>query len=138
MITYHPSYLLRNQAPSEKRKVWEDMLQVLERIGRPITEKHVDEMFDAFRETSAAMQPVEDRPSAAGDTVTVNLVGKFLDNPDQEDLKADDVEVEIGGRGVQAEFTENLTGVKADDEKVFTVSYPDDFKSEGLAGKRVE
>lgn len=39
MITYHPSYLLRNQAPSEKRKVWEDMLQVLERIGRPISEK---------------------------------------------------------------------------------------------------
>src|SRR5881227_3871513 len=25
MITYHPSYLLRNQSPSEKRKVWEDM-----------------------------------------------------------------------------------------------------------------
>jgi DNA polymerase len=39
MITYHPSYLLRNQAPSEKRKVWEDMLQVLERMERPITEK---------------------------------------------------------------------------------------------------
>lgn len=39
MITYHPSYLLRNQAPSEKRKVWEDMLQVLERLDRPISEK---------------------------------------------------------------------------------------------------
>ena len=26
MITYHPSYLLRNQTPTEKRKVWEDML----------------------------------------------------------------------------------------------------------------
>jgi uracil-DNA glycosylase len=39
MITYHPSYLLRNQAPSERRKVWEDMLQVLERLERPITEK---------------------------------------------------------------------------------------------------
>jgi uracil-DNA glycosylase family 4 len=39
MITYHPSYLLRTQAPSDKRKVWEDMLQVLERIDRPITEK---------------------------------------------------------------------------------------------------
>ena len=39
MITYHPSYLLRNQTPSEKRKVWEDMLLVLERLGRPITEK---------------------------------------------------------------------------------------------------
>jgi uracil-DNA glycosylase family 4 len=39
MITYHPAYLLRNQAPSEKRKVWEDMLQVLERLGKPISEK---------------------------------------------------------------------------------------------------
>ena len=39
MITYHPSYLLRNQSSSEKRKVWEDMLQVLERLGRPISEK---------------------------------------------------------------------------------------------------
>jgi DNA polymerase len=39
MITYHPSYLLRNQAPAEKRKVWEDMLQVLERLDRPISEK---------------------------------------------------------------------------------------------------
>lgn len=39
MITYHPAYLLRNQSPSEKRKVWEDMLQVMERLGQPITEK---------------------------------------------------------------------------------------------------
>jgi uracil-DNA glycosylase family 4 len=39
MITYHPAYLLRNQSPSEKRKVWEDMLLVLERLERPITEK---------------------------------------------------------------------------------------------------
>ena len=39
MPTYHPAYLLRNQALSEKRKVWEDMLQVLEKLGRPITDK---------------------------------------------------------------------------------------------------
>ena len=39
MITYHPAYLLRNQAPSEKRKVWEDMLQVLERLEQPISEQ---------------------------------------------------------------------------------------------------
>ena len=39
MITYHPAYLLRNQAPSEKRKVWEDMLQVLDRLERPISER---------------------------------------------------------------------------------------------------
>lgn len=39
MITYHPAYLLRNQAPSEKRKVWEDMLQVLEHLEKPISDK---------------------------------------------------------------------------------------------------
>jgi DNA polymerase len=39
MITYHPSYLLRNQSPADKRKVWEDMLMVLERLERPISEK---------------------------------------------------------------------------------------------------
>ncbi len=39
MATYHPAYLLRNQSVVEKRKVWEDMLQVLERLGKPITEK---------------------------------------------------------------------------------------------------
>ncbi len=39
MPTYHPAYLLRNQAPSEKRRVWEDMLQVMERLGLPISAK---------------------------------------------------------------------------------------------------
>ena len=39
MATYHPAYLLRNQSISEKRKVWEDMLMVLERMEKPISEK---------------------------------------------------------------------------------------------------
>ena len=39
MPTYHPAYLLRNQALSEKRKVWEDMLAVMGKLGMPISEK---------------------------------------------------------------------------------------------------
>ncbi|HEU5123379.1 MAG TPA: uracil-DNA glycosylase [Verrucomicrobiae bacterium] len=39
MPTYHPAYLLRNQALSEKRRVWEDMLQVMEKLGMPISAK---------------------------------------------------------------------------------------------------
>lgn len=39
MPTYHPSYLLRNQAATVKREVWEDMLQVMERLAVPISEK---------------------------------------------------------------------------------------------------
>ncbi len=39
MPTFHPSYLLHNQAMSYKRKVWEDMLAVMEHLGMPISEK---------------------------------------------------------------------------------------------------
>lgn len=39
MPTFHPSYLLRSQGNTEKRKVWEDMLSVMERLELPISEK---------------------------------------------------------------------------------------------------
>ena len=37
MPTYHPAYLLRN--PPAKRDVWEDMKEVLRKLGRPVPEK---------------------------------------------------------------------------------------------------
>jgi DNA polymerase len=41
MPTFHPSFLLRptSEQLANKRLVWEDMLQVLERLGKPISEK---------------------------------------------------------------------------------------------------
>jgi DNA polymerase len=39
MVTFHPSYLLRNAALSERRKVWEDLLLVMERLQLPISPK---------------------------------------------------------------------------------------------------
>ena len=39
MVTYHPSYLLHNPSKSSKRKVWEDMLLVMEKLGLSISEK---------------------------------------------------------------------------------------------------
>ena len=39
MPTYHPSYLLRPNVNNIKREAWEDMLQVMERIQMPISEK---------------------------------------------------------------------------------------------------
>jgi uracil-DNA glycosylase len=39
MPTYHPSYLLHNQALSRRREVWEDMLAALHKLGVPVTEK---------------------------------------------------------------------------------------------------
>ena len=39
MPTFHPSYLLRNQSWAVKRQVWEDMMQVMERLNMPISDK---------------------------------------------------------------------------------------------------
>jgi trigger factor len=47
----------------------------------------------------------------------------------------DDVLIEIGGKNTVPEFTENLTGASAGDERTFDVSYPEDISDQRLAGK---
>jgi uracil-DNA glycosylase family 4 len=37
IVTYHPSYILRNQSNRSKRMIWEDFLQVMERIELEIS-----------------------------------------------------------------------------------------------------
>ena len=39
MVTYHPSYILRNQSNQSKRLIWEDLLKVMERADLPVSEK---------------------------------------------------------------------------------------------------
>src|ERR1044072_8871921 len=110
----------------------------VDRRQRPITDADVDRMIEVIRDSSASLQPVEDRASELGDTVTVNARGNYVENPEEEEIKVDDVEVVLGGPGVQQEFTENLTGVRPEDSRTFTVEYPADFTSPGLAAKKVQ
>ena len=49
MPTYHPAYLLRNQSNTEKRKVWEDLLMVMEQLKMPINEKQKNYFLNANR-----------------------------------------------------------------------------------------
>jgi trigger factor len=108
------------------------------RRKRPITDVEVNQMIDHWREASASLQPVEDRASELGDTVTIDARGKIVDEPESEEIKVDNVEVVLGGPGVMQEFTENLSGARPDDTRAFVVDYPEDYNSEGLAGKKVE
>jgi trigger factor len=110
----------------------------IERLTRPVSEDDISQAIENVRQSAATLEPVEDRGAEDGDTVTVDLEGTFLDAPDNEPISVEDVEIELGGGKVQPEFSDNLLGVKADDEKTFTVNYPEDFSSVGLAGKRVE
>ena len=39
MVTYHPSYILREPTNRKKRLIWEDLLKVMERASLPVSEK---------------------------------------------------------------------------------------------------
>jgi len=117
------------------------------RRTRPVTDEEIERVIENLREASASLQPVEDRPSQEGDTVTVDFQGRYVEPQEEEDINVSDVDIVVGGPGVLPEFNENMTGVQPDEVKTFTVNYPEDFgpggrqedeKRRGLAGKTIE
>ncbi|MCA1591102.1 MAG: trigger factor [Acidobacteria bacterium] len=112
-------------------------LEAVRRV-RPVTDEIIEHMIEDLREASASLQPVEDRGAQTGDTVTVDFQGRYLNPPEDEDINAEDVDVVLGGDGVLQEFTDNLSGLRPDEAKTFTITYPEDFNAKGLAGKTIE
>ncbi len=111
-------------------------LELVRRV-KPVNESDVEDLLANRLQKEAALIPVEGRASEIGDTVIADLEGTFDDDPTGETIKADDLEVVLGDEVIEAAFTENLVGVKEDENKEFTVKYPSEFSSEALAGKTV-
>jgi len=108
------------------------------RRTRPVKDEDVERVIEQLRENSASLEPVENRGAQIGDTVTANFHGKFVDTPEAEPINVQDVDVVLGGEGVVQEMTDNLISAKPDDEKTFSVDYPQEFSAKGLAGKNIE
>ena len=111
-------------------------IEVTRRV-KPVIDGEVEDLIAERLQKEAALIPVEGRKSELGDTVIADLEGLFDDDPDGEPIKADDLEVVLGDEIIEQSFTDNLIGVVEDDEKNFTVAYPESFSSEALAGKIV-
>ncbi len=105
------------------------------RRRRPVTEADIDDLVSERLQEHAALIPVEGRASKDGDTVTVDLVGNI--EGEDEPITAEDIQIKLGDDTIDASFSENLAGVKEDEEKEFTVNYPEDFSAAELAGKTV-
>ncbi|MCA1621574.1 MAG: trigger factor [Acidobacteria bacterium] len=118
------------------------------RRTRPVGDEDVERVIENLREASASLQPVEDRASEEGDTVTADIRGRYVEPEEDEDINVSDVDIQLGGEGVLHEFNENLTGTRPDEVKTFVVKYPEDFgpggraddgsERIGLAGKTIE
>jgi trigger factor len=103
-----------------------------------VTDEEVEQSLNGVREQHATFTAVEGRPLADGDYAQVSLDGKPKDGPtDGQDkpVHMDEVLVEIAGKNTMPEFTENLRGASAGDERVFEVTYAQDAQEQRLAGK---
>jgi trigger factor len=112
-----------------------------------VTDDEVEQSLKNVQEQHAAFTSIEGRPLADGDFAQVSLDGQPKHAPAAEGKSAkpgpagsnpvhmDEILVEIGGAGTMPEFTENLRGASAGEERTFDVPYPDDFSDQRLAGK---
>ncbi len=108
-----------------------------EKTDTNISEEDVTAELNNLRERRAVFTPVEDRALADGDFADVS----FTSTPKEEGGKpvpVNDVLVHVGGPDTVKEFSENLRGARAGEERTFDVTYPEDFNDPRLAGKTVE
>ena len=101
-----------------------------------VKDEEVEEALNSVREQHATFTSVEGRPLADGDFAQASMDSK----PKEDDAAAkpvhmDEVLVEIGGKNTVPEFTQNLRGATAGEEREFDVSYPEDASDKRLAGE---
>jgi trigger factor len=129
-LSLHVHFEVMPELPEPKY----DAIEVTRRV-KPVADSEVEDLIQERLEREAAFVPVEGRASEIGDTVIADLEGKFDDQPDADPIEANDIEIKLGDEVIEQSFTDNLVGVKEDEEKEFTVTYSESFSSEALAGK---
>ncbi len=100
------------------------------------SEEDVQKELDRVLERNSRLVPVEDRPAADGDTVTINYEG-FHKGVAFEGGKADGYDLKIGSNSFIPGFEEQLIGHSADEEFPITVTFPEEYHSEDLKGQEV-
>ena len=101
-----------------------------------VTDQEVEDALNNVREQHATFASVEGRSLADGDFAQSSMDGRPKSaEDDTKPVHMDEVLIEIGGKNTVPEFTENLRGANAGDEREFEVSYPPDSNDKRLAGK---
>ncbi len=106
---------------------------------------HKDEVNVTDEDVEAELSKVQDRfadwvlreegqPAEDGDQVTIDFVGK-KDGETFEGGSGENYPLELGSNTFIPGFEEQLVGVKTDDVKDVTVTFPEDYQAADLAGK---
>jgi trigger factor len=104
-------------------------------VGRrepEVNDEEVDAEIERLRETSASLENV-DRPAEEGDFVVIDFVGK-LDGEPFEGGDARGYLLELGSNRLVEGFEKQLEGATAGEDRQVNVTFPEDYRAEGLAG----
>jgi len=109
----------------------------LEKLTADVEDKAVDDAVSEIATRNVAFEPAEDRAAEEGDRVTVDFVGK-IDGEAFEGGTAEDVQIVLGQGNFIPGFEDGLSGAKADEERIVTANFPEDYQAENLAGKAAQ
>lgn len=101
-----------------------------------ITDADLDTMIENLRKQRASWEDVE-REAAQGDQVNIDFVGT-KDGEEFEGGKGEGTDLELGSGRMIPGFEDGIVGMKAGEEKVVALSFPEDYHSEELKGAAVE
>ena len=108
-------------------------------VKKPVAEigdADLDKMIDVLQQQQASWSEV-DRPAQQGDTVKIDYVGT-KDGEEFDGGKAEDQPLELGSNKMIPGFEDAIIGMSAGEQKVASLTFPEDYQSEELKGASVE
>lgn len=106
----------------------------VEKFETVIGDKEVQEELERVQKSQARMEAVEDRKSENGDTVIIDFEGS-VDGEVFSGGTAENFELKLGSGQFIPGFEEQLEGKDAGEDVDVTVTFPEDYHAEELAGK---
>jgi len=108
----------------------------IQKLVAEVQDEDVDTMLETLREQRLTWEPLK-RGAKEEDGVTIDFIGT-VDGEKFEGGSGHDVLVVIGNGSMLPEFETQLIGKKAGQEATITLTFPEDYRAEHLAGKSAE
>ncbi|MFN4019716.1 MAG: trigger factor [Erythrobacter sp.] len=108
----------------------------LERLVVPVTDAQIDEALAGIASQNKSYKDAaKTKKAAEGDQLIIDFVGK-LDGVEFDGGKAEDAALVLGSGTFIPGFEDQLVGVKVGQEKTITVTFPENYQADHLAGKQ--
>ena len=106
----------------------------LKKIEYNVSDHDIEHELGHMAEHNARLVSIEDRPVEKGDITVIDFEGS-IDGVPFEGGKAEKHELEIGSNTFIPGFEDQIVGMKLEEVKDITVTFPEDYFSKELAGK---